>query len=69
MWYGDDMKKKRFNEFRRTIQNQLGYNADLLADDSIVICDAGHIVNRFHSLQAAIDRYARHMPENFVNPE
>jgi hypothetical protein len=56
----------RFTAFRAALRNELGYRAERLASGAVIVSDGSRIVDRFCSVQAAIDGYARHMPASLA---
>ena len=63
------MKNSRFEQFKTLLRNELGDKAELGEAGSVIIhANEFSLLRRFHSLQAAIDNFARHLPTNFVNP-
>lgn len=61
----NNLRDSRFAIFRHALREQLGYRADLLADDSILINSSTFSpAQRFNTLQGAIDHFARFMPDS-----
>jgi hypothetical protein len=60
-------KPTRFVRFQIAMKQQLGMNCQLLANGGVMIGkNEFSPAQTFHSLQAAIDHFARHMPQDLL---